>query len=246
MAKQQRAKTGGGKGRAAQPQMSLTSRLVLGILVALAVAMAAVFVPAGSWRFWQGWAFLAVLFMPNAFTFFYFLKHDPEFLERRLRTKEQAEEQKSLLKWGKPLYVIAFLLPGFDYRFGWSRSFHGGVPLWLTVLSLAMVFASIVLVFRVLKVNRYASRTVQVEAGQTVVSTGPYSVVRHPYYAATVLLWLFTPLALGSYVAWPAFFLLIPFYVIRLINEEKILRQELPGYSDYCLRTRCRLIPFAW
>ena len=250
MTKRRSQSRGGGKSaraaRAPAPQMSLKSRLLLGFPLALALALGVLFGPAGSWAFWQGWAFLAVLFVPNAFTFFYFNRHDPRFLERRLQTGEQAEEQKSLLQWGKPLYIVAFLLPGFDYRWGWSRSLLGPVPLWLTLLSLAMVFLCMVLVFRVLKANRFAARTVRVEAGQTVVSSGPYSLVRHPYYAATVVLWLFTPLALGSFVAWPAFVLLIPLYVLRLLNEERILREKLPGYSDYCLRTRFRLVPFVW
>ncbi len=103
MAKRQRAKTGGGKGRDDKPQMSLKTRLVLGMLTALAFAFAAVFASAGSWRFWQGWAFLAVFLIPVLFTFFYFYWHDREFLERRLHTKEQIKEQKLLLKLGKPL-----------------------------------------------------------------------------------------------------------------------------------------------
>jgi|CZKF01.1.fsa_nt_gi protein-S-isoprenylcysteine O-methyltransferase Ste14 len=237
------------KKTAAQPpqaKMSLGLRLGLGLSVGLILAFAALFVPAGTLDYWQGWVFLAVFFVPNAFTFIYFLKHDPEFLERRLRNKEQFNKQKLLLRWGKPFYLVAFLLPGCDYRWGWSRSLVGDVPLWLTVFSLAMIFGSLLLIFWVLYVNRFASRVVEVEAGQTVISHGPYRVVRHPYYLATVMMWLFTPLALGSWVALPAFALLIPFYVIRLINEEKVLRAQLAGYPEYCLRTRFRLIPLVW
>jgi protein-S-isoprenylcysteine O-methyltransferase Ste14 len=247
MPKQQKKK--GKNTRAAQPspvKMSLGLRLGLGLSVGLVLAFAALFVPAGTLDYWQGWVFLAVFFVPNAFTFLYFLKRDPEFLERRLRNKERFNEQKLLLRWGKPFYLVAFLLPGCDYRWGWSRTLVGDVPLWLTVVSLAMVLGSLLLSFWVLYVNRFASRIVEVEAGQTVISHGPYRLVRHPYYFATVLLWLFTPLALGSWVALPAFVLLIPFYVIRLLNEEKVLRAQLEGYSEYCLRTRFRLIPLVW
>lgn len=98
----------------------------------------------------------------------------------------------------------------------------------------------------VLKVNSFASRTIQVESGQKVISTGAYTLVRHPMYSGSVVILLFTPLALGSYIALPAFAMLVPFYVLRLLNEEKVLRQELPGYSEYCLRTRFRLVPFVW
>jgi protein-S-isoprenylcysteine O-methyltransferase Ste14 len=246
MAKRGRGKTGGRKERVVKPQMSLKMRLVLGMLTAVVLAFAGVFVPAGSFRFWQGWAFLAAFLVPVVFTFIYFYWHDTEFLERRLRTKEQITEQKLLLKWGKPLYIAAFLLPGFDFRFGWSRSLVGAAPLWLTVLSLGMIVGSMALFFWVFKVNRFASRTVQVEKGQTVITTGPYSLVRHPLYTGAVVLGIFTPTALGSLVAWPVFVLVIPFYVLRLLNEEEILRRELPGYSEYCLRTRYRLIPFVW
>lgn len=227
-------------------KMSLGLRLGLGLTLGLILGFAVLFVTAGTLNYWQGWAFLVVFFITNAITFIYFLKRDPEFLERRLRNKERFEEQKLLLRWGKPFYLVAFLLPGIDYRWGWSRTSVGEVPLWLTVFSLAMVFGSLLLIFWVLYVNRFASRIVEVEAGQTVISHGPYRMVRHPYYLATVLLWVFTPLALGSWVALPAFVLLIPFYVIRLLNEEKVLRAQLEGYPEYCLRTRFRLIPLVW
>ena len=146
----------------------------------------------------------------------------------------------------EPVFFAAFLLPGLDYRFGWSRTSLGAVPLWLTLLAQALLLGGLFFVVWVMKVNSFASRTIQVEAGQRVISTGPYRMVRHPMYLGSVVLWLSTPLALGSYFAWPAFALLIPFYVFRLLNEEKVLRQELPGYPEYCLRTRYRLVPFVW
>jgi protein-S-isoprenylcysteine O-methyltransferase Ste14 len=116
----------------------------------------------------------------------------------------------------------------------------------LSLVSDALVAAGFGFVFWVLKVNSFAGRTITVDAGQKVISTGPYAWVRHPMYLGAIVLWTFTPLALGSWVALPAFVLLIPFYVIRLLNEEKVLRAELPGYSDYCLKTRCHLIPAVW
>ena len=183
---------------------------------------------------------LCLIFFP------YFYKHDPQLLERRMQAKEQVGEQKLLRVVGGLIFFPCFLLPGLDYRFGWSRTFLRPVPLWFTLLSQALVLGGFPLVFWVMKVNSFASRTIQVEAGQKVISSGPYRFVRHPLYLSSLIMWLSTPLALGSYLAWPAFVLLIPFYVFRLLNEEKTLRQELPGYPEYCLRTRFRLVPFIW
>jgi protein-S-isoprenylcysteine O-methyltransferase Ste14 len=233
---------------ASQPRstMSLKAKVALRLSLGLVIGPSIVLIPAGTWKFWQGWVFLAILYVPAFAIFLYFLKHDPQLIERRLRFKEKVREQQLLMRWVKPLFFGAFMLPGFDYRFGWSRDWLGEVPLWLTVISEAMVLAGYLSVAWVLNVNRFAGRTIEVEAGQTVISSGPYRFVRHPLYAGSAVLCLFTPLALGSCIALPAFVLLLPFYVFRLLNEEKVLCAQLPGYSEYCLRTRYRLIPFVW
>lgn len=213
----------------------------------LLVAVAMLFVPAGTWRFWQGWTFLAVVFPFPLCAFLYFCKHDRELIERRLRrNKEKISEQRCLVRLVKLVLFAIFLLPGFDYRLGWSRTLLGAVPLWLSLISDALILAGLFVVFWVGKVNSFASRTVEVEPGQRVISSGPYALVRHPMYSGSLVIWLFAPLALGSYVTWPAFALLIPFYVYRLLNEEKFLCQELPGYVEYCLHTRFHLVPYVW
>lgn len=221
-------------------------KLALSSCFGLITSAAILFVPAGSLRFWQAWVFLFLLFVPGISSFFYFYKHDPKLIERRLQTKEKIREQKRLVGLLRLLLVFAFFLPGLDYRFGWSRTHLGAVPLWLVLLSEALVLGGVVFVLWVMRTNTFAASTIQVEARQIVISTGPYSVVRHPMYLGGIVMFLATPLALGSYVSLPVFGLVIPFYIFRLLNEEKVLRRDLVGYPEYCSRTRFRLIPFIW
>ena len=220
---------------------SLKTRLIFRSLIAVIFVATFLFLAAGSLRYWQGWVFMAILFLPMPITSAYFLKRDPQLVERRLRTEEKISEQKTIIKWAQLVAFGSLLIPGFDYRFGWSR-----VPLWLAILSQLLVFAGYLITLWVMKENSFASRTVQVEEGQKVISTGPYRFVRHPMYFGAVLMLLFISPALGSWWALPGFLLVIPFIVLRLRNEEKMLLRDLPGYSDYCLRTRSRLLPLLW
>ena len=221
--------------------MSLKWKLVLRFLTSIIVIGALVFVPAGSFRFWQGWVYITIMYVLGLFAFTYFYKHDPQLIERRMQFKEKVRGQKRIMTLLYIIWPIALVLPGLDHRFDWSHS-----PLWFTVMSQAVVLVGFATTFWVIKVNRFAARTIQVEPGQEVISSGPYRIVRHPMYLGGSLMLLFTPLALGSYFALPAFALLIPLIVLRLLNEEKVLRQELSGYSEYCRRTRFRLVPFVW
>jgi protein-S-isoprenylcysteine O-methyltransferase Ste14 len=145
-----------------------------------------------------------------------------------------------------PLSLGTLVLGGLDYRFGWSRSFLNGVPLWLILFSQALLCCSWFLIFQVFRANTFASTVIQVETGQKVISTGPYRIVRHPMYSAIVVMVIATPFALGSYVALLPAVVLLPLLVFRLINEERVLRQELTGYTEYCSRARFRLIPNVW
>src|SRR5256712_9353763 len=154
---------------------SLTARLILRSLIAVIFVAALLFLPAGSFRYWQGWVFMAILFLPMPVTSVYFLKRDPQLVERRLRTQEKTSEQKAIVRWAQSVVFASLLLPGLDYRFGWSR-----VPLWLTILSQLLVFAGYLITLWVMKENSFASRTVQVEEGQKVISTGPYRLAPPP------------------------------------------------------------------
>lgn len=212
------------------------------LYVAAVVVLAAIFfIPAGSLDYWQAWAYIATLLLPAAFAVSYFLKHDPELLRRRMEMKEKEGAQKKIVGVSGILFLIGFLLPGFDFRYGWSS-----VPVWLVLLSDLAVLCCYLMVFLVFRENSYASRVIKVEKGQKVISTGPYSFVRHPMYLGVMAMYLFTPLALGSYWALPAFLPIVPLLVIRIQNEEEVLRRELKGYSAYCKKTRYRLIPHVW
>jgi protein-S-isoprenylcysteine O-methyltransferase Ste14 len=221
--------------------MSLKWKLALRFLIAIVVIGALLFIPAGSFRFWQGWVYILTTFVPGVLAFAYFYKHDPQLIERRMQFREKVREQRRIMVFVYIIWLIAFVLPGLDHRFGWSHQ-----PLGITIFSQAVVLGGFVMTLWVTKVNRFAARTIQVEPGQEVISSGPYCIIRHPMYAGICAMCLFTPLALGSYITWPAFILLIPLIVLRLLNEEKVLRQELPGYAEYCLHTRFRLVPFLW
>ena len=141
---------------------SLTTRLILRCLFAVVFLAAFLFIPAGSLRYWQGWVLMAQLFLPMPFTSVYFLKRDPQLVERRLRTQETISEQKTIIRWVQSLALASLLIPGLDHRFAWSR-----VPLWLTILSQVLVFAGSLITLWVMKENSFASRTVQVEEGST-------------------------------------------------------------------------------
>jgi len=221
--------------------MSLRAKLVIRFSIAAAAFGTFLFIPAGSLKFWQGWTFLAIWFVPTLAAFAYFYKHDPALVERRLRRKETVGEQKIIMKLMYVVLPAVYILAGFDHRFGWSHP-----RVWLTILAQIFVLGGYGMIFWVMKANSFAASTIQVEAGQKVISDGPYRVVRHPMYLGASLMLLFTPLALGSYFALPAILFVVPLMVLRLLNEEKVLRQELPGYAEYCLHTCFHLVPGVW
>jgi protein-S-isoprenylcysteine O-methyltransferase Ste14 len=226
--------------------MSLKSKLILQCAATLGVAGTLLFLPAGTLDFWEAWVFLGIFFVPMVCFSTYYYKHDPALLRRRMPAREKVKEQRVVMRLATLVFIAGILVPGLDHRFGWTRRLTGRVPLWLEIVAQVVALAGYLTSMWVIDVNPFAARTIRVEEGQRVVSSGPYSLVRHPMYSAMLVMWLAAGPALGSYVALPIFALFIPVLVLRLLNEEKVLRQELPGYSEYCARVRHRLVPFVW
>ena len=203
------------------------------------------FLPAGSWRFWQAWLLLGLMAGFWTFFFLYFLKYDPQLLERRLQRLETDPEQRRFQKIFPLILFLALIVASLDFRFGWSRSI-APVPLAVIVAGQIATVAGYGFVFWVMKTNSFAASTIQVEAAQAVIQRGPYAIVRHPMYLGMAITALGMPLALGSYVALPLFALQVPLLMYRLIHEERTLCRELPGYTEYCQRIRSRLLPWLW
>jgi protein-S-isoprenylcysteine O-methyltransferase Ste14 len=199
------------------------------------------FLPAGSLGYWQAWLFMGILFIPFLFAGSYLVRHDPELLERRMRFKEKELQEKKIIKISQLLFFIGFLIPGFDYRFGWSN-----VPIWLVLISDIIILSGYILVFFVFKANSYTSRIVEVEKNQKLITTGPYAVIRHPMYLGVMAMFLFIPLALGSYLALIFFVPELFLIIFRIFDEERVLSKGLKGYKEYMQKTRYRLVPGIW
>lgn len=217
-----------------------TVRGILGTLLFIAL----IFGPAGTFRYWQGWLFLAVFAAATTAFTIYLALYDKPLLERRLKAGPRYEKE-----WSQKIIISLILLSFFaliflsalDHRHGWST-----VPSSVTMLGNALIVASYLFIFWVIKVNSYAASNIRVEKDQKVIDTGPYAHVRHPMYAGAFWLIIAMPLALG---AWWWTLLVIPFSLIlawRLLDEERILRRDLPGYIEYTRRVRHRLIPYVW
>ena len=222
-------------------QGELIKMVFMRILVFIALLLAMFFLPAGTFAYWEAWVYLTVILVSMFSFLIYFLKNDPELLERRMRMREKEAEQKLIVRILSLWFLFTFLLPGFDKRFEWSD-----VSVEVVIVADILVLLSYGMIFLVLRENRYASRIIEVELEQKVISSGPYAIVRHPMYLGGSLMFLFAPLALGSYWAIIPSLLIIPILVARIRNEEKILERELGGYQEYMQRTKYRLIPGIW
>jgi protein-S-isoprenylcysteine O-methyltransferase Ste14 len=206
--------------------------IVLGLLI---------LVPAGTFNFWQVYVYIGILIIPMIFVLFYFLKNDPLFLERRTRAKEKEKAQKIIQIVFSLTFLSGFVIPGLDKRFGWSD-----IPIHIVLITDIIILLGYLLIFFVFRQNSYASRIVEVDKSQKVITTGLYSIVRHPMYLGVLIMYIPTPVALGSYWGIIPMATILLALVFRILNEEKVLSKDLPGYKEYCQKTRYRLIPLIW
>lgn len=210
----------------------LSGLILLGVLL---------FLPAGTFNYLNAWLFLALLFIPMFILGIVLLIKAPELLEKRLKSKEKESAQTAVVALSGLMFVGAFVLAGFDFRFGWSR-----IPTWLVIVASVILLASYGMYAEVMRENAYLSRTVEVQENQKVVDTGLYGIIRHPMYTATIFLYLAIPLVLGSWISFVIFLLYPVIIVLRIRNEEKVLEQGLKGYREYKQKVKYRLIPFIW
>lgn len=220
---------------------NLYIKVTVQLLLYFPIAGILIFLPAGTFDYWEAWVFVAVFFACNLALTAYLALKNPKLLERRMKVGPAAE--KSMTQ--KIIVVIAFIifagvavLPAIDHRFGWSE-----IPTFVVILGNILIALSYYGFYRVFRENTYGAATIQVEEEQKVISTGPYGVVRHPMYATALITLLGFPLALGS---WWGLLMLVPGIIVlvwRLLDEEKFLHKNLPGYTEYTWKVRWRLIP---
>jgi protein-S-isoprenylcysteine O-methyltransferase Ste14 len=223
---------------------NLIVKTFIGFAFLIGVLALAMFLPAGSFRFWQAWVYLAVFAGCTILITAYLIRNDRELLAGRVQAGPVAETQKTqqiLQSLASLFFLGLFIVPGLDYRFGWSH-----VPPVVSLISDGIVALGFYIVFLVFRENTYTRATIEVSAGQKVIRSGPYAVVRPPMYAGALLLLVFTPLALGSWVAVPFSLPLILVIGARLLDEEGFLKANLPGYEEYCQEVRYHLVPFLW
>ena len=199
------------------------------------------FLPAKTFNYPQAWLFMGLLFIPMLIMGIVLFVRSPALLEKRLNNKEKQKAQKGVLALSGLMFPVGFVLSSLDFRNSWST-----VPLWLTVTASLLFILGYGLYAEVMRENAYLSRTVEVQEGQKVISTGLYGIVRHPMYFSTLLMFLPLPLILGSFWGLIPFVIYPVLIVVRILNEEKVLTERLNGYAEYKNKVRYRLIPFVW
>ena len=199
------------------------------------------FLPAGTFEYWNAWVLIVTLFGPMLVLGAVLLFKSPELLAKRLASKEKESQQKTVVALSALMFLASFILAGLDFRYGWTS-----LPSWTVWAATGILLLSYLMYAEVMRENAYLSRTIEVQDNQKVIDTGLYGIVRHPMYSATVFLFLSMPLILGSMMSFVVMLVYIPIINARIKNEEKVLSEGLPGYQEYKQKVRSKVIPFIW
>lgn len=211
------------------------------LLVGLGMIALLLFLPAGTWHYWNAWLLIVLLFIPMTCMGVGMLLFSPELLSKRLNNKERELTQKHVVALSGLMFIGGFTICGLDHRFAWSQ-----VPVWLIITASVVFLVGYILYAEVLRENAYLSRTIEVQDNQRLIDTGLYGIVRHPMYTATLLMFLSMPLILGSWWGMLLFGIYPLLIIKRIQNEEQVLATGLAGYIDYQQRVRWKLIPRVW
>lgn len=199
------------------------------------------FLPAWSLKYWNGWLFLGILFVPMFIAGIVMMFKNPELLKKRLNAKEEEQEQKTVIALSGLMFLAVFIVAGLNFRFQWIV-----LPAWAVWIGVGVFLAAYLMYAEVLRENTYLSRTVEVQENQKVIDTGLYGIVRHPMYSATLFLFLSMGIVLGSPISVAILLLYIPIIALRMKNEEQVLEKGLDGYKAYKTRVKYKVIPFIW
>ena len=199
------------------------------------------FLPAGTFAFWQAWLFIGILFVPMLIAGFVMMFRSPELLRKRLNAKEEQKEQKAVVALSGIMFLASFVIAGLNFRFKWFV-----MPDWTVIIGTVVFLFAYAMYAEVLRENAYLSRTIEVQEDQKVIDTGLYGIVRHPMYSATLFLFISMGFVLASPISVAILLLYIPIIAKRMKNEEKILEEGLEGYTDYKKRVKYKVIPFVW
>lgn len=224
-----------------ESDQQLFKKAITRFLAGLVLVSLLLFVPAWSFRFWQAWLLIGILFVPMFIAGLVMLRKNPVLLRKRLNAREEQGEQKAVILLSGIMFLAVFIVAGLNYRFGWII-----LPSAVSWIAAAVFLMAYALYAEVLRENEYLSRTIEIQKDQKVIDTGLYGIVRHPMYMVTVFLFLSMPLVLGSLLSFVIMLVYIPIIMKRIRNEEKVLEEGLPGYAEYKTRVRYRLLPFIW
>ena len=210
-------------------------------LIGFIIICALLFIPAETINYPNGWLFIALLFIPMFFAGIIMIFKSPDLLRRRLNAKENEDEQKTVILISGIIFLLAFILAGLNFRFGWFK-----LPSIVIIIASVIFLLAYIMYAEVLRENEYLSRTVEVNENQKVVDSGLYGIVRHPMYTSTIFLFLSMPLVLDSIFSFVVMLVYPIIIIFRIRNEEKVLENELIGYKEYKEKVKYKLIPYLW